>query len=107
VTNYEPPQVRAGRARIAAGDRLPDEVRPMRPYFCRGCGAQELSVLVPRGWYTLTRASGSESIRPVRLGLYCSARCLEEQMDRLIGIQDDLGDEFDRAPSPYQQQATR
>jgi hypothetical protein len=106
MSTFEPEQVRAGRDRILDGRRLVEYDPALRPFFCRGCGAQQRSTLVPRGWYTVTRASGSTEIRPSRLGLYCSIRCLDGQMDRLIGIEDDLGDAFDTIPSEFRQTKT-
>jgi hypothetical protein len=103
MSAYEPEQVSKGRERILDGQRITEYDPATRPYFCRGCGAEQRSVLVPRSWYTLTRASGSTEIRPTRLGLYCSLRCIEGQMERLIGIEDDLGDTFDTAPSEFRQ----
>lgn len=98
-----PGQVDEGRARKRAGDRLTEANAEGRPFFCRTCGKEERGVLVPRGWYTLMRATGSAEQKPHRLGLYCSLRCLDEQMPRLFGIEDDLGAGFTSAPSPYRQ----
>ena len=98
-----PGRVREGRDRILEGVRLPEYPGTQRPYYCRGCQAEQRGVLVPRGWYQLTRASGSREERPMRLGLSCSIRCLFSQQQRLCGIEDDLGDDFDRVPSPFRQ----
>lgn len=103
---YEPASVREGRDRKLAGDRLPEYQREPRPYFCRGCGEREVGLLVPRGWYALTRATGSLEMRPPRLGLYCNLRCLGAQLERLVGIEDKLGGAFDRRPPDFRQEPT-
>jgi hypothetical protein len=64
-----------------------DEVRP---WFCRTCGIEEQGTEVPVGWYALTRKAahrqpGVNTL--LRLGLYCSADCLEGQTRRLKGIE--------------------
>jgi hypothetical protein len=100
---YEPERVREARDRKLGDQRLPENAFQPRLYFCRGCGAEQRAALVPRGWYMLMRASGSLNVKPTRLGVYCSARCVESQFDRLVGIEDDLGDRFDTAPSAFRQ----
>jgi hypothetical protein len=100
----EPIQVRVSRDRKLAHERLPEGQTP-RPYFCRSCGAQQTSPLVPRGWYMLSRASGTALERSQRLGLYCSARCLAAQLDRIVGIEEDLT-EFAPGTSPFAQHGT-
>jgi hypothetical protein len=102
----EPQQVQTGRDRILTGERRPDRNERIRPFFCRSCGKDEIGVLVPRGWYTLIRNVGDPERTPIRLGLYCSIRCLMSQGSRLVGIEDDLGDGFDRVPSGFRQQRT-
>jgi hypothetical protein len=99
----EPKQVRASRDRKLEGERLTEYDPTLRPYYCRNCGAEQRSRLVPRGWYTLTRATGSMEERPHRLGIYCSLACIDGQMPRLIGIEADLGERFTDAPSPFRQ----
>jgi len=54
-----------------------------RPFFCRSCNKRETAVMVPRGWYTLTRHTGTLDEPPLRLGTYCSAQCLSDQMARV------------------------
>ncbi len=103
----EPDSVSAARDRLLRGERLPDENQQKRPYFCRNCGAGVQSALIPRGWYRLERSSGSPLERSQRLGLYCSLTCLAAQMDRLIGIEADLGDQFDTVSSAFRQRRTR
>ena len=103
----DPSQVRSSREKKIEGDRLPDENARIRPFFCRSCGTETRSVLVPRGWYQLTRATGSVTERPHRLGLYCSLRCLDEQMPRLFGIEIDLGETFTESASEFRQRGTR
>jgi hypothetical protein len=92
--------VAEGRSRILEGERLPSWRTEPRLFFCRGCGVRVEDTNVPRGWYILTRSSGAIS-RSVRLGLYCSASCLINQGQRLEGIEAQLGDNWDSAPSPY------
>jgi hypothetical protein len=99
----EPPQVRDGRDRKLADDRRAAYSQELRPYYCRTCGAEQRSALVPRGWYSLTRASGSTQEKPQRLGVYCSIICIDRQMPRLVGIEADLGERFADAPSPFRQ----
>jgi hypothetical protein len=88
------------RRRINEGERLPKQNEGSRPYFCRGCSQEVLGYAVPRGWYILTRSPGSGN-RASRLGLFCSARCLAMYQSRLQGIEGDLGETWDTAPSPY------
>lgn len=97
----KPPQVEAGRRRIERGERAA-ESEP-RPFFCRSCGAEEVGMQVPTGWYSLVRAQGAYDRQQHRLGLYCSLACLEQQLPRLAGIERDLGADFSSAPSAYKQ----
>src|SRR5262245_3190307 len=78
----EPPQVRAGKQRIEQGERLRPDPAGVRPFFCRNCGSEQRSLDVPSGWYLLSRQL-SPTEGKLRLGLYCSAACLTEQMPRL------------------------
>lgn len=98
-----PVQVHESRDKKISGDRLPANRHGTRPYYCRTCGVQVMGVMVPQGWYVLTRAAGTMSDRPIRLGLYCSIDCLEAQVPRLAGIDDDLGAGFNDAPSKFRQ----
>jgi hypothetical protein len=103
--NDAPTQVQDGRAKKLAGDRLADLHRP-RPFWCRGCGDQHYGLTIPRSWYSLMRSVGPTDLRPIRLGLYCSIRCLQSQMERLTRIEDNLGDAFDEVASPFHQRPT-
>jgi hypothetical protein len=89
----QPEQVGEGRDRSARGDRLPDD-REARPWYCRSCGHSEQALVIPAGWYSPTRHSGDRDVRPARLGVYCSAECLNAQMPRIIGVEADAGDRW-------------
>lgn len=54
-----------------------------RPFFCRTCGLEQPALQVPEGWYSLERHKPRGVIR---LGLYCSTRCLVAMLPRLEGI---------------------
>ena len=95
-----PDPVIEGRKKIEGGQRLPSWTPTSRPFFCRNCGLRVIGNSVPRGWYILTRSPG-DGQRAHRLGLFCSANCLTNCSPRLIGIESDLGDTWDTAPSPY------
>jgi hypothetical protein len=99
----EPPQVRDGRDRKLADNRRAQYDQHLRPFFCRSCGAEQRSTLVPRGWYTLTRASGSRQETPRRLGIFCSLECIDRQIPRLIDIEADPDERFATVPSPFRQ----
>lgn len=88
------------RRRIDSGSRIGEYSTEERPYFCRNCGLRILGTSVPRGWYILTRSPG-DGIRAHRLGLFCSAACLTSCSPRFQGIEGDLGETWDTAPSPY------
>lgn len=75
-------------------------VRFTRPWFCRSCGKQQASKLVPTGWYTVARHLGLE--QQARLGAYCSMNCLAQQVPRLLGIEEETRDPQWKA-SRYQQ----
>lgn len=92
-TAPEPAQVRDSRERRERGERLPDD-RSARPWYCRSCGHSEHAVVIPAGWYSVTRHSGSYDVKPARLGVYCSAECLNAQMPRIIGVEADAGDRW-------------
>ena len=98
-----PALVTEGKARITNGIRLSDD-RPERIWYCRSCGATATARVIPDGWYSVTRHTGTMDERPARLGIYCSADCLDAQMDRLIGIESQTGDGWKR--SPYRQTPT-
>jgi hypothetical protein len=97
-----PSPVYEARQMIQAGERRDENFSGMRPYFCRNCGREEHSNCIPRGWYLLARAKGNFE-RHQRLGLFCSAACIEGQTTRLTGIEKNLGDRWDQVPSPYQE----
>ena len=98
-----PALVSEGKTRIADGIRLGDD-RPERIWYCRSCGATDTARVIPNGWYSVTRHTGTVEERPARLGIYCSADCLDAQMDRLIGIESRTGENW--KASPYRQQPT-
>jgi hypothetical protein len=60
---------------------------PVRPYFCRECGREERGTHVPDGWYSLSRHMADAWRDMRRLGIYCSAACLEANMPRIIGTE--------------------
>lgn len=97
-----PALVTEGKARIDLGIRLGDERRQERIWYCRSCGHQARALMIPRDWYSVSRHTGSVEEKPARLGIYCSAECLDAQMDRLIGIETSAGDNW--RDSPYRQQ---
>ncbi len=99
-----PAIVTAGRARIDQGLRLDEDRRQDRVWYCRTCGHQTRAVLIFRDWYSVSRHTGSVEEKPARLGIYCSAECLDAQMDRLIGIEGDAGENW--RDSPYRQRPT-
>ncbi|GAA1101701.1 hypothetical protein [Nocardiopsis composta] len=68
-------------------DRDPGETRL---WFCRSCGTKERTGELPLGWYRLERKTfqESEGRSPwLRLGLYCSIACINDQTPRLRGIE--------------------
>lgn len=96
----QPDEVNAGKERTDRGERLP-EYPERRLFWCRSCGRrQESGRHVPRGWYTLSRHLGDDQ-RPLRLGVYCSAVCLAEQLPRLEGIEEELGGRWDVETARY------
>jgi hypothetical protein len=92
-TAPEPAQVRDSRDRYDRGERLPD-TRASRPWYCRSCGHTEQALVIPADWYSPTRHSGDRDVRPARLGVSCSAECLDARMPRLIGVEADAGDRW-------------
>jgi len=98
-----PALVTEGKARLTKGVRLSDD-RPERIWYCRSCGATATARVIPDGWYSVTRHTGTVEVRPARLGIYCSADCLNSQMDRLIGIEASTGDNW--RTTPYRQRPT-
>ncbi len=98
-----PVHVTEGKARITNGIRLSDD-RPERIWYCRSCGATATARVIPDGRYSVTRHTGILEVRPARLGIYCSADCLDAQMDRLIGIESQTSDGW--KTSPYRQRPT-
>ncbi len=99
-----PALVTEGKARLDQGIRLGADRQRERVWYCRTCGHQTHSVLIPRDWYALTRHTGTLDEKPARLGIYCSADCLDAQMSRLIGIEGDTGERWHN--SPYRQAPT-
>ena len=93
-----PRRIREAKQLVETGKRLPpdrqEEQRP-RVFCCRTCGHEEMSIVIPRGWYTLSRHTGRPMERALRLGMYCTLECLQEQMPRLIGIAQDRDDCWD------------
>lgn len=100
--SQDPTPVFEARSRLDAGERRPEFVEEVRPYFCRNCGKEARGTSIPRGWYLLARARGNWD-RHQRLGLFCSSACIEGQVPRLLGIEKNLGDRWDSVPSPYQE----
>ncbi len=98
-----PALVTEGKARITNGIRLGEE-RQERMWYCRSCGATAVARVIPSGWYSVSRHTGTVETKPARLGIYCSADCMDAQMDRFIGIEQATGDNWDN--SPYRQQPT-
>lgn len=86
-------QVRDSRDRYDRGERLCED-RQDRPWYCRSCGHIAHGPVIPRGRYSLSRHSGDRETKPVRLGIYCSAACLDPQMPRLIGVEAAAGDRW-------------
>ena len=78
----------ASRSKGRKYDRDPGETRP---WFCRSCGTGEQGASIPVGWYRLDRkifAEGEPGSPPyLRLGLYCSIACVNDQTPRLHGIE--------------------
>jgi hypothetical protein len=103
------PLAAEGKRKMERDQRLPEdrEERGLpRPFYCRTCNYKVEGTTVPVGWLTLTRAAGRwES--PHRLGLYCSVRCLWEQMPRLDGIEQKLGDRWLERTAEFRQVNTR
>ena len=98
-----PALVTEGKARITNGIRLSDD-RPELIWYCRSYGATVTARVIPDGWYSVTRHTGTMDERPARLGIYCSADCLDAQRDRLIGIESQSSDGW--KTSPYRQRPT-
>lgn len=92
----EPTQVKLARVRREIEERTklrgetpPDQLTAgsLRLFYCRSCGLEARAIHVPEGWYTMQRHLPEDTIR---LGTYCSIRCLIEQLPRLVGIEEDL-----------------
>jgi dipeptidase len=98
-----PALVTEGKTRITNGIRLSDD-RPERIWYCRSCGHQARAVMIPRDWYSVTRHTGTMDEKPARLGIYCSADCLDVQLDRHIGIETSAGDNWTN--TSYRQRPT-
>lgn len=90
-TSPEPAQVRQSRDRYDRGELLGDN-RQSRPWCCQYCDHTAHGPVIPVGWYSVTRYSGSCDVKPSRLGVSCSAACLGPQTPRLIGVEADAGD---------------
>lgn len=99
-----PDVVLRGKNRVSDGVRLSERTSQPRPFFCRSCGREEYVASVPAGWYSLSRHSGDPNQRTIRLGLYCSARCVDAQIPRLIGVETDAADRW--TESQYHQGRT-
>lgn len=99
-----PALVTAGKQRIDQGIRLGEDRRQERIWYCRSCGTQATADLIPRDWYSVTRHTGTVDEMPARLGIYCSADCMDAQMNRLIGIEASAGDNW--TTTPYRQRPT-
>jgi|SRR5215471_2545904 len=80
-----PRQVHAAKERMERGERLRADEPGVRLYYCRTCGVERRSLDIPIGWYLLSRQLGP-TVPKMRLGIYCSIPCLEDQMARLEGI---------------------
>lgn len=67
-----------------------------RKYFCSNCGEEKVAARVPPGWYSLRRHFSNEigEKDSHRLGLFCCAACLLEQMPRLMRAEDDFGKDW-------------
>lgn len=83
----QPAAVAEGRERKLGGKLLPQNNGQPRPYYCRSCGTSQQGIMVPRGWYSLMRSHGEEHQPWLRLGMYCSAQCLSDQMPRIIDVE--------------------
>lgn len=73
-----------------------------RLFFCRNCGEQQNSAVVPDGWYSLSRhivRMGRPSV--ARLGLFCCLECLLEQFPRLDGVSRTLADNWAEITKRY------
>lgn len=55
---------------------------PTRPYFCAVCTETTVSTGFPVNWYVLTRSRGAD-LPKIKLGIYCSLECLEDNLDKL------------------------
>lgn len=56
-----------------------------KSYFCRTCGAKKQSKRVPPNWWSLVRYATdvderSGKRRMVGMGLYCSLKCLQDEV---------------------------
>lgn len=95
-----------GKRKIDQGQRLPNQEPTPRPFYCRNCGAERMGLVVPGGWYSLTRHDGQAFGKPHRLGMFCSLECLAGQLPRLQGIASDLGKGWTEAVDPYRLKPT-
>ena len=48
-----------------------------REFVCKGCGTSERGQYVPVGWYSIARHTSDPKRPRWRLGLFCSAICIE------------------------------
>jgi hypothetical protein len=93
LSHYKnPPQFHAAKNLLDQGVEQPLLRRAPRPFFCRTCGKEENSLTIPEGWYLLQRKIG-DTVPNLRLGIFCSIDCIDEQLPRLrnIAIQADVG----------------
>ena len=87
----DPARFALGHDLKARGERVPSFAE--RPWFCRTCGAEAPAGRhVPRGWYSLTKHSGTPDERAIRCGVFCSAVCVERQLPRIVGIEAEMGE---------------
>ena len=90
-------RARESKARIIRGERLDSNSELTRPYYCRSCGVERQGVAIPRGWYALSRHTGTWQQKTHRLGVFCSLDCLQQDLPRLDAIAADLGDAWEAA----------
>jgi hypothetical protein len=92
-----PTIVHLGKEKKDRGEALPED-RADRVWYCRSCGAQAYSVVLPCGWYTLARHTGVIGDKVIRLGMYCCAECVGAQIPRIQGIEDADPDNWSNGP---------
>lgn len=75
--------------------------RRERTHFCRECKHERTGTAMPRGWYTLSRSLGPGDFRAggasfLRLGIFCSLKCLLARLPEFQRTEDDLGGRWRR-----------